>query len=926
MRDLIGAGTVRNLISLAVTVVLGAALPAPAALGQANSAGAYNIRLLNNNQPDFSDARSFYKSCSHGWATDQEKAISMWKWTCLNRVQTDVSVSEYFEKGLKQNYFGSDHAYQAETDFVTYMNSIPNQFCGYICPAFGACWGLSTGLFHATNNITFHTTVDVWYGGKSHMFDTSLNNYVFNDKGEVASAPELKSNFETTKGKWWISGNCPMRECDDFKGQLMYDSRTLSDLASKYGNVRQTRGGGEAINQMNLCVRPYTSYKRYKDPIAPTDENYFIPSRGDGDKQTYEGQGGGKFPNSYWENGCAATNGQWIIEPDFTKKDWTQCTLSTQNVGFARDSGVHPAADGQDAYITFNITPYNSVAHMQITASAVKGDRDTLEALVSFDAGKTWTLLEPSISGQFSKLYRREVLAKKCYLLKFHMKAASDANSVGLKSLKIRVITQVNRMSFFQLDRGTNKVYVRLGEQLERIEFRPDYKPEVSISYMHGSSNLRPGEGPMRNNVQLATQGKPGYAIYKLEAPGDIKRITMAGVFGVWDANCPMSLHYSTDLGKTWIKFTNGDIPLSDAFIGEKPPISAADIGNSQYAQKFCTDTIDAAGAKIVLCKVQWSPTAAPKAYANGLWRVWMAADYTPSAFKPLEVAMSWKEFRKDGTTPVRTFKKTINANAPWTTFDVNVAGYRPPLMNYVTLNCVGFNPDEVKEGYSDGIDAGVADKHAKYVYKTGNNLARKKIVSANVLPNTGEKSLSALVDEWVTQNFFQCGARWSRGTNPEIIIDLASEREISGVSIQQNLDVIWSKGTTDSSYADSIEVSVSSDKVSWTKAGTITKYDLFGWPGDYLPLGFEAMQFAPKFAGGIIKYNFPLAFDKPLRGRYVKFAVSNASDNWAAAELRVWDQMKKTRWAHDNFEHDKMTDYRPPNCDCRSRQTDPER
>ncbi|MGA2621607.1 MAG: hypothetical protein ABSF26_28735 [Thermoguttaceae bacterium] len=127
---------------------------------------------------------------------------------------------------------------------------------------------------------------------------------------------------------------------------------------------------------------------------------------------------------------------------------------------------------------------------------------------------------------------------------------------------------------------------------------------------------------------------------------------------------------------------------------------------------------------------------------------------------------------------------------------------YRPPLMNYVTLNCVGFNPDKVKEGYFDGVDVGVADKHAKYVYKTGNNLAKKKIVSASVLPNTGEKSLSALVDEWVTQNFFQCGARWTKGTN--------------------------------------------------------------------------------------------------------------ASDNWAVAEVRVWEQMKKTRWAHDNFEHDKMRDIEP--------------
>jgi hypothetical protein len=905
MRYMIDRATGTFLASVVLALAAAFAMPG-SAFAQPATAGAFNIKLLNNNQPDFSDARSFGRSCSYGWTTDQEKAISMWKWTCLNRVQTDVSISEIFERGIKPQYFGVDNAYQTEPDFVTYLNSIPNQFCGYICPAFGACWELYTGQFHATNNIVIHTTVDVWYDGKPHMFDTSLNNYVLNDAGAVAGALELQQNFKTDQGKWWISANCPMRAADSYTSVLLYDGRTLKEFGSKYDVVNQTRGGGEAVNQVALAIRPYTSYKRYKDPLDPKDENYFIPSRGDGDKQTYEGQGGGKFPNSYWGNNYSVTNGEWIIEPNFTKKDWQGCALSVENITQDAAGAIHPAA-GQDASVTFNITPYNSVANMQISAKALKGEKDTLDALISYDAGKSWTALEASINGDFSKLYRKEVLAKKAYMLKFHLKAASDPKSVALQSLKIRVVTQVNRMSFFQLDRGNNKVYINLGEQLDRVEFRPDYRPEQAMSYMHESSNLKPGAGPMRNNVELKTQGQAGYAVYKIDAPGDIKRVTIAGVFGVWDANCPMSLQYSTDLGKTWTKFTGGDIPLSDAFIGEKAPKSPDDIGNAQYAQKFCSDTISAAGVKTVLFKVQWSPTAGPKAYSNGLWRVWMAADYQPAAFTPFDVTLSWQEFRRDGSAPVRTFRKTVTKADPWTVLDVNVAGYRPPLMKYATVSAAGCNPDNVKEGYSDGVDVGAADEQAKFVYATKNNLAKGRPVTASVMPEDKEKGLARLVDEYVTQNFFKTGCRWGKGQNPEITIALDGEQEIHGVAVHQNIDADCAKGTTASSYADSIEVSVSTDQATWTKAGTITKYDLFNWPGDYLPLGFEAMHFAPKFLGGVINYNCPLAFDKPLRGKFVKFTVTNASDMWAVTELRVWGEMKKTPWKHDNFEHDKM-------------------
>jgi hypothetical protein len=112
--------------------------------------------------------------------------------------------------------------------------------------------------------------------------------------------------------------------------------------------------------------------------LVPTGENYFIPSRGDGDQQTYEGQGGGEFPNTYWDNGYSVTNGEWVLEPDFTRNDWTQCTLSAWNVGPAGAHGIHPAAPGQDACVTFNIAPYNASDHWAEAEILYKGQRQRI--------------------------------------------------------------------------------------------------------------------------------------------------------------------------------------------------------------------------------------------------------------------------------------------------------------------------------------------------------------------------------------------------------------------------------------------------------------------------------------------------------------------------------------------------------------------
>src|SRR5512133_3505042 len=82
-------------------------------------AGVYNIKILNDNQPDYSDFQSFGSSIfeKQNWTTTHEKAISLWQWITNSRIATDVTMSEF---GLE------------EYDCITYLNSVPNMYCSYI--------------------------------------------------------------------------------------------------------------------------------------------------------------------------------------------------------------------------------------------------------------------------------------------------------------------------------------------------------------------------------------------------------------------------------------------------------------------------------------------------------------------------------------------------------------------------------------------------------------------------------------------------------------------------------------------------------------------------------------------------------------------------------------------------------------------------
>ena len=96
------------------------------------------------------------------------------------------------------------------------------------------------------------------------------------------------------------------------------------------------------------------------------------------------------------------------------------------------------------------------------------------------------------------------------------------------------------------------------------------------------------------------------------------------------------------------------------------------------------------------------------------------------------------------------------------------------------------------------------------------------------------------------------------------------------------------------------VEVSVSEDGRTWETAGTTRHDDVFRAPGDYEPWEWDDdhVKFAPLPACGRLAYAYPLAFTKPIAGRYVRFVFAPLEGRgMGIAELQVFDRVEVKPW-----------------------------
>ncbi len=545
-------------------------------LADRSEAAVYNLHLVTDQVPDYTDMRSLAHSTADLWQTPQDKAIAVWRWGRRSRRQTGCA--------------GEDG--RLIWDPILHYNSYGAMNCGIISSLNIASW-LELGFRARYIQLGDHTVSEVsWDDGRSwHLFDSSMSIFCYNHEGQVASSDEIQQTHacELSGGKaerghfyyyhfapqcgshfgptgWRFAGDNPVEfERTLFNG---VDSYTHNFHVDKY--CQYARTGHRYV----LGVRPYESYTRYWEPLdrprraarlAASDPDYFRP-----------------IPNKSFPEPDAPTgpmdirgNGQWVFQPDFAAKDWRETLYADSGLAAAGhhvpsdrsdrlvDGGpkLHPAQAGQPACAVFKISAANVITSLRIEAEGLRRtESDTLKISVSRTAGMRWTPVwqaeKPGPQAIRLKLHDEVAGVTQC-LIKIEMLAAADKRAAGLDALKVTTLTQLNRRTLPKLALGGNQVMLWADEQLETTEVWPPLHDGAYKQTAAQEDDAWSDKTP--DHFYAATlgpgvSGKECSVTWKLEVPSEIHDVFYSVVSTTRTAQHYVSLQHSWD-GKWFTEF-----------------------------------------------------------------------------------------------------------------------------------------------------------------------------------------------------------------------------------------------------------------------------------------------------------------------------------------------------------------------------------
>lgn len=748
-----------------------------AALGLGGSAVAadYNLRLLTDNGPDYTDLASFVQSATGVWESPQDKCIAVWRWGRRSRRQTSCAV----EDG------------RLIWDPILHYNSYGAMNCGIISSLNLASF-LQLGYRGRYIQLGDHTVSEVsWDDGRSwHLFDSSMSIFCFNHAGLVASCEEFQQSHA----------------CE------------LSAGRSEPGHF----------------------YLRDDQGVALQAED-------------------GSEPR------------------------------------------LHPAQPATDAWVVFKIDAANVMTGMRIVAVGRRsGPEDQLSIAVSRDAGLHWLpVWDPSTTSAsvLIRTLRDEVAGVTQCLVKLSMRAARQRQDAGWDSLQITTITQLNRRTLPHLTLGSNQILLRAVDQVETVELWPPLHAglyQQTIVAEDGVSSAAQPDGVYKATLGAGVDGRDCSATWRLTVPREITRVTCGAISTNRSPSSSVSLQQSWD-GSRFDEFhlnRDGDFPFDEQVIqdwsqGQVPAGSRQVFVRGVFRCRSGAATYNMPGIQDLLIRVCHQPRDA--------------------TFQPLEVTYHWTEHRAEGDVS-RSHTELVRSLPH--RYVLNVAGRRDPTMHSVCLNVQGYGPEGTgtRYGYFDGTDVGPGWERPRVAYRWNQPLAVGKVYTAS-RPSSGESGnpdregreltngvVIAPTDSTTVEAVQPATAFWDAGEPVSLVVDLQRAVTVAGVRVsthQPNARYCHPAG---------IEVELSDDGKQWRSVGRLQHDDIFCPPGDYEAWEHDdSPQYADLPAAGRLAYSYPLAFDKPQRGRYIRFVCSpQANRGLGLSELAVYGQVTVTPWPHD--------------------------
>ena len=882
-----------------ILVLLLASIP----FGRPARAAVYNLHLATDNGPDYTDLPSLVASATGNWENPQDKCIAIWRWGRRARHQMSCATE------------GGRYI----LDPIRHFNSYGAMNCGIISLLNIACWR-QLGYQARYIQLGDHTVSEVsWDAGKTwHMFDSSMSVYCYNHAGEVASCDEIKeahacalSGGKSEPGHYYLYHYAPA--CGTHPGssgwrcaadQPVAFQRTLAAGASSYTDgfdvdryCQNARYGHSYV----LNLRPYESYTRYWTPLNRDRQG----TESDGDLVYFRPMPNGSDPDGPNGENHIRGNGRWVFEPNLAAENCRKVFYEDEGVTLRSEDGagpnLHPASPATPAWVVFKVYAANVITSMWLEATGPRRtSADSLSVSVSRDTGLHWRSVwsaDGTGPQRMQAVLREEVAGVTQCLVKIEMRAAEKRSNVGLDSLRVVTITQLDRLTLPKLTVGTNEVLLRADEQVETTELWPilhagAYR-QTAIEESNVFSDKQP-DGMYKATLGAGVDGRECSVTWRLAVPTDITTVTYGAISTNRSPQSWVSLRRSWD-GASFAPFhlnKDGDFPFDEQVLQS---FADAPAGTRQAHVRgvfFCKSdaaTYNMPGIQDLLIRICHKPR-----------------DVT---FQPLEVTYHWTEHRAEGDV--------IRSHTEWVRslphrYPINVAGRRDPTMHWVRMNLQGHGPGAkvAPPGYSDGTDVGPGWERAKVTYRWSKNLALGKTYTASrVSPSSsgnpdsdGRELTNGIIiapTDYVRDKTIQAAtAFWDTGAPVAFVVNLESQARMAGVRVSTH------QPNANFCHPASIEVAVSEDGQQWQSAGMIRHDDLWNPPGDYESWEHDnspAYESLP--AGGRLAYSFPLVFQQPLQGRYVRFVCTPLDGKgMGISELQVFEQIEVSPWPVDIY------------------------
>jgi len=814
------------------------------------TASVYNLKVVTDASPDYSDMDSLVRSITGKWETPEQKCWAMFYWNHIARRQCAPMVLH----GM------------ALTDPIRQFNDYGYTMCSTIAGINCAIWD-AMGLPIRYWDITNHTVPEVQYGGRWHIYDDSLSAlYTLCDGVTIAGVEDVGAALgcEASQGKV-EPGHIARYHCltATSANGFLTGSDTTRDLAQEH-NCFRTSG---------LMYRPYfhdwdrgyryilnlrgdETYTRTYHSLGDTDR-HFIPLNGkDPDDGRFHIRG----------------NGVRTYRPRLDAEGLTQDAVSATGIRPAED-GIVPERAGEPGEVVFRVEGANVICSLALHATLKRTAEGDVNAIsLNTTNGLTWQevwrsdqLGEQTVDLDFTK----PVNGAYEVLVKVTLIGEQTATNARLGGISFEAVTMLNSKTQPQLLLGRNEVYVGAGAQAESIVLWPElqgdrYKPYVVEEHNIATAAQHPG---YQGTLFAARGGEDAYLVFRIDAPGDLTQVQFGGRLYNRAPGSHIDYLHSFDGGRTWTT----DYSLSDT---EMP----WDV--IHYV------TVPApAGARSVLVKYLLSSPEAGQA-ACSLYAVRMEVNYQPAdaTFAPLEVTFNWSERQEDYSLKERSHTQLISKLPA--RYTINVGGADHPVVNSL---CIARHDATApaQQGYSDGLDAG-GEKWVCRWETCGKNLAEGKPYTVSIPSNdkwgAGDPEGKKLTDGVVgpmnaggVTPMYALG--WDQGQQPEITVDLGAPQACGAFRIHIGGGWPWwdaLKGEVE----DQVEVLTSPDGQDYASQGFVNmKLRRKDLPINYMLSDDETLG----------AYLFALVLPEPVTARYVRYRIT-ARRSLCVSEVQALD------------------------------------